>query len=57
MVNKEKKEISIPVNGNLGILAYGDIGLRAWRKVRDEAKAKEKKENNEKNEKNNKEHE
>jgi len=35
-----KKEISkklsytIPVEGSLGVLAYGDIGLRAWREVK-----------------------
>lgn len=57
MMDKENKEVPIPVSGSLGILAYGDIGLKAWRKVRDEAKSKEKKENNKKNEKNNKEDE
>jgi hypothetical protein len=25
----------IPVKGSLGLFAYGDKGLRAWRKVRD----------------------
>jgi len=30
----------IPVEGSLGILAYGDLGLRAWRKVKHENKLK-----------------
>lgn len=36
-----KKIMEIPVAGALGILAYGDLGLQAWRKVREEAKEKE----------------
>lgn len=27
-------KLEIPEHGMLGLLAYGDIGLRAWRKVR-----------------------
>ena len=30
----------IPVEGSLGLLAYGDLGLRAWRKVKHENKLK-----------------
>jgi hypothetical protein len=30
----------IPVKGSLGLLATGDKGLRAWRKVRDQNKNK-----------------
>ncbi|WP_161804627.1 hypothetical protein [Lacinutrix himadriensis] len=33
---------SVTVDGSLGLLAYGDIGLRAWREV----KQKNKEENN-----------
>jgi len=33
--NKQAQNYSIPINGSLGILALGDKGLRAWRKVRD----------------------
>ena len=32
----EKLEFKIPEKGSLGLLAYGDIGLRAWRKVKQE---------------------
>jgi len=46
--NSKNKSVEIPVQGNLGILAYGDIGLKAWRKKRDEEYAKMK--NKEKNE-------
>ena len=30
----DNKEYEIQVKGSLGILAYGDIALRAWRKVK-----------------------
>ena len=30
----------IPIEGSLGLLAYGDLGLRAWRKVKHENKLK-----------------
>lgn len=33
---KHLKEFKIPVEGSLGILALGDIGLRAWRQVKKE---------------------
>lgn len=36
----QNKEIEIPEEGNLGILAYGDIGLKAWRKKRKELEGK-----------------
>lgn len=32
----EKIEFKITEKGSLGLLAYGDIGLRAWRKVKQE---------------------
>lgn len=31
---KNNNEFAIPVQGSLGILALGDIGLRAWRAVK-----------------------
>jgi len=34
--NKPKREFKITEKGSLGILAYGDIGIRAWRKVKKE---------------------
>lgn len=41
--------IEIPVEGSLGILAYGDIGILSWRKKRDaelkKKSSKKKKEN------------
>lgn len=52
MSKEEKKVVDIPVGGSLGILAYGDIGLKAWRKVRDAANDKQELEANKKNEKN-----
>ena len=33
---KIKIEFKITEKGSLGLLAYGDIGLRAWRKVKQE---------------------
>ena len=32
----QKIEYQITEKGSLGLLAYGDIGLRAWRKVKQE---------------------
>ena len=43
-LNKEKKEYptyEIPVDGSLGLLALGAVGLEAWRKVRRENISKE----------------
>jgi hypothetical protein len=34
MANKNRT-VEIPVEGSLGILAHGDIGLLSWRKKRD----------------------
>ena len=34
-------EYEIPVEGSLGLLALGAVGLHAWRKKRDEHKAKQ----------------
>lgn len=36
--NKTNTPFEITEEGSLGLLAYGDIGLRAWRKVRNEIK-------------------
>ncbi|MBU2939911.1 hypothetical protein KO494_10205 [Lacinutrix sp. C3R15] len=33
------KSYTIPIEGSLGLLAYGDIGLRAWREVKQKNKA------------------
>ena len=33
----EKLEFKITEKGSLGLLALGDIGLRAWRKVKQES--------------------
>lgn len=41
--NKNAVPFEIPVEGSLGLLALGDVGIRAWRKVRDEAKKSDKK--------------
>ncbi len=32
----KKSNFEITEKGSLGLLAYGDIGLRAWRKVKQE---------------------
>ncbi|MFD2822085.1 hypothetical protein ACFS5M_00285 [Lacinutrix iliipiscaria] len=42
----EKQPYVVTVEGSLGLLAYGDIGLRAWREVKN--KSKEEKNTNEK---------
>lgn len=39
MTNKNKKlsnhqNYSITIEGSLGLLAYGDVGLRLWREVK-----------------------
>lgn len=52
MSKEEKKVVDIPVGGSLGILAHGDIGIRAWRKVREAANDKKESEGNKENEKN-----
>lgn len=42
-VNKTEsasKPYKIPVEGSLSLLALGAVGLKAWRKVRDEADKK-----------------
>jgi len=41
-MTKKEKTVEIPIEGSLGILAHGDIGLLSWRKKRDlEKKAKQ----------------
>jgi hypothetical protein len=37
------KPYTISVEGSLGLLAYGDIGLRAWREVKQKNKEDENK--------------
>lgn len=31
---KEESVYNITAKGSLGVLAFGDVGLRAWRKVK-----------------------
>jgi len=41
--NKNEKALyNITVKGSLGILAFGDIGLKAWRKVKQNKPKEEK---------------
>lgn len=40
--DQKKKTYQIDVNGSLGLLAYGDLGLKAWRKVKTEYNKKKK---------------
>jgi hypothetical protein len=44
--NKSVKNATyeVPAKGSLGLLAFGDKGLRAWREVRDKDKKKSEKE-------------
>ncbi|MEM9887208.1 MAG: hypothetical protein AAF849_15045 [Bacteroidota bacterium] len=37
---KDGTAIEIPISGSLGLLAYGDIGLIAWRLKRQKADGK-----------------
>ena len=41
-MSDNKSNIDIPAAGSLGLLAYGDLGLEAWRKKREEEKSKKK---------------
>lgn len=34
------QSFTITIEGSLGLLAYGDVGLRAWREVKQKNKAK-----------------
>ena len=46
--NKTPAEFEIPLEGSLGLLALGAVGLKAWRKKKEEVKkANEKKKENE----------
>ena len=36
-VDGEQQPLEIPEHGMLGLLAYGDVGLRAWRQARQAA--------------------
>lgn len=38
---RSSEEFKIPVEGSLGILALGDIGLRAWRQVKKNKRQKD----------------
>lgn len=41
MTEKKNKKMDIPLEGSLGLLAYGDLGLKAWRaKIKEEEKKK-----------------
>ena len=40
--NEKEQKFDIPVEGSMGLLALGAAGLKAWRKVRDQAKKEEK---------------
>ncbi|MDX2360695.1 MAG: hypothetical protein QNK23_07800 [Crocinitomicaceae bacterium] len=42
--SSQKKGVpfDIPLSGSLGLLALGDRGIRAWRKVKEEEKANKK---------------
>jgi len=42
-IKNKKVEFKITEKGSLGLLAYGDIGLREWRKVKKEFYKKESK--------------
>lgn len=42
-MDNKNLEFQITEKGSLGLLAYGDIGLRAWRKVKQEFYKKESK--------------
>jgi len=39
--NSEKALFEITPKGSLGLLAFGDIGLRAWRKVKQDITKKD----------------
>ncbi len=39
----EKSKYNITAKGSLGVLALGDIGLRAWRKIKQESLKKDSK--------------
>ena len=42
--DKENQKVKIDEQGSLGLLALGDIGLRAWRKVKKAEQLKRKNE-------------
>ncbi len=46
-MKQNNKKVQIDEKGSLGLLALGDIGLRAWRKVKKEAQLKRKNEKKE----------
>lgn len=47
-MKKKNTNFNIPIEGSLGLLALGDLGLDAWRKVKLEKSQKKSKKNNEK---------
>lgn len=42
-VANEKQELEIPVEGSLGLLAYGAKGIEAWRKKKQQVKSQQEK--------------
>ncbi len=42
--DKDGNSFSIPPQGSLGLLALGDIGLTAWRQVREQSRAEKRQE-------------
>ena len=43
IINKENTPMDIPLEGSLGLLALGAVGIIEWRKVRDAQKEETKK--------------
>lgn len=37
-IKQEKKALEVDAKGSLGLLAFGDIGLRAWRDAKENVK-------------------
>jgi hypothetical protein len=37
IINGSEKNISIPIEGSLGLLALGAVGLKAWREAKKNA--------------------
>jgi|GEM_PF-862278 len=45
ILTKEEKEFEVPVEGSLGLLALGAVGIQAWRKKQREMNYKNPNEN------------
>jgi len=41
-IKREKLKFQVTVKGSLGLLAFGDLGLRAWRDVKRNAPKEDK---------------